>query len=31
MNEGSGNGASLSVRGTWREGFFNGDPEGYVK
>jgi hypothetical protein len=36
MKEGTGNGASLSlslwsVRGTWREGFFTWDPEGYVK
>jgi hypothetical protein len=32
--EGSGNGASLygrSVRGTWSEGPFTRDPEGYVK
>jgi hypothetical protein len=32
--EGSGNTACLlwgSVRGIWREGSFNGDPEGYAK
>jgi hypothetical protein len=31
MKEGSRNGASLSMRETWREGFFTGDPERYVK
>jgi hypothetical protein len=34
MKEGSGKGESVygsSVRGTWRESCFTGDPEGYVK
>jgi hypothetical protein len=34
VNEGSVNGLSLygdCARGTWREGSFTGDPEGYTK
>ena len=31
MEVGSGNGTSLSVRGTWKGESFTGDPEGYAK
>jgi len=31
MKEGSGNGASLSAKGTWKEGSFSGESEAHVK
>jgi len=31
VERGSGGVVSLSVKGTWREGFLAGDPEGYVE